>query len=258
MARIFITGSADGLGRAAAQTLIAGGHDVILHARSRQRAADLGDLAAQAAGVAVGDLASAAETREVAEQVNAIGRVDAVIHNAGIYTEPVRGSTPEGHATTLAVNSIAPYLLTALIARPQRLIYLSSGLHRGGEGSLDDLDWTKRPWNAAQAYAESKLHVAALAAVLARRWPDVVSNAVDPGWVRTRMGGAAAPVDLDTGQRTQTWLATSNDPAALVSGGYWHAMRPAEPADEVKDAAFQDALLQALEELTGVSLPHAG
>ncbi|PSJ37690.1 SDR family NAD(P)-dependent oxidoreductase [Allosphingosinicella deserti] len=258
MARIFITGSADGLGRAAAQTLIADGHDVFLHARSRQRAADLGDLGERAAGVAVGDLASAAETREIAEQVNALGPMDAIIHNAGIYTEPVRGSTPEGHATTLAVNSLAPYLLTALIARPHRLIYLSSGLHHGGEGSLDDLDWTRRRWDAAQAYAESKLHVAALAAALARRWPDVMSNAVDPGWVRTRMGGAAAPVDLDTGQRTQTWLATSNDPAALVSGGYWHAMRRAEPAGEVKDAAFQDALLQALETLTGVAIPQAG
>jgi NAD(P)-dependent dehydrogenase (short-subunit alcohol dehydrogenase family) len=113
--------------------------------------------------------------------------MDAVIHNAGVYAQQNRGSTPEGHATTLAVNCLAPYMLTALIERPGRLIYLSSGLHRGGEGSLADLDWKKRPWDRVRAYAESKLHVVALAFALARRWPQVLSNAVDPagraqGW----------------------------------------------------------------------------
>lgn len=256
MARIFITGSTDGLGRAAAETLLGSGHEIILHARSRQRASAVADLVARSAGLAIGDLASAEEMRAVADQVNAIGRMDAVIHNAGVYMEPARGATQEGHATILAVNSLAPYILTALIARPDRLVYLSSGLHRGGQGSLRDLDWMRRPWNSAQAYAESKLHVAALANALARRWPRVLSNAVDPGWVRTKMGGAAAPVDIGTGQRTQSWLASSDDPGALVSGCYWHAMRRAEPAGEVTDPAFQEALLQALADLTGVALPH--
>jgi NAD(P)-dependent dehydrogenase (short-subunit alcohol dehydrogenase family) len=222
MARVFITGSTDGLGRAAALMLIDGGHDVVVHARNPERASAVADLARNSAGVVTGDLSSAAGTRSIAEQVNAIGRMDAVIHNAGIYSERSRGSTPEGHATILAVNSLASYILTALIERPDRLIYLSSGLHRGGEGSLGDIDWTRRPWDSARAYAESKLHVAALAFALARRWPAVLSNAVDPGWVRTRMGGSSAPVDLETGQRTQTWLAVSNEPAALVSGRYWH------------------------------------
>jgi NAD(P)-dependent dehydrogenase (short-subunit alcohol dehydrogenase family) len=149
MARVFITGSSDGLGLAAARTLLDGGHHVVLHARSRNRAAVLSDLAPRARGVAIGDLTSAAETRALADQVNALGRMDAVIHNAGIYLEPARGSTPEGHARALAVNVLAPYMLTAWIDRPDRLIYLSSGMHREGGRSLDDIDWTKRKWNAS-------------------------------------------------------------------------------------------------------------
>lgn len=255
MAIVFITGSTDGLGRAAAQSLLDQGHRMVLHARSTDRAAALGGLASRSEGVVVGDLQSGAETRAIADQVNAIGRMDAVIHNAGVYTQRSRGSTPEGHAVTLAINTLAPYMLTALIERPARLVYLSSGLHRGGEGSLDDLDWARRSWDSAKAYAESKLHLVALASALARRWPRVLSNAVDPGWARTRMGGAGAPVDVETGQKTQAWLAVSDDPAALVSGRYWHHFRQQEPARQAMDPSFQEKLLDKLDEMTGVALP---
>jgi NAD(P)-dependent dehydrogenase (short-subunit alcohol dehydrogenase family) len=134
-------------------------------------------------------------------------------------------------------------------------VYLSSSLHHGAGGSLRDIDWTKRRWDSARAYAESKLYVTALAFALARRWPGVLSNAVDPGWARTRMGGPSAPVDIDTGQGTQSWLAASNEPAALVNGCYWHRMRQEQPASKTMDAAFQDRLVAQLAELTGVVLP---
>jgi NAD(P)-dependent dehydrogenase (short-subunit alcohol dehydrogenase family) len=254
MARILITGSADGLGRAAAGALLDEGHDVLLHARSAERAKVLADLAPRAAGVVVGDLSSAAGVRELARQVNDAGRMDAVIHNAGVYLEPARAATPEGHARTLAVNTLAPYLLTALISRPDRLIYLSSGMHRSGGGSLQDIDWVQRRWNAVRAYSESKLHVATLALAVARRWPEIQSHAVDPGWVPTKMGGAGAPDDLEMGHLTQTWLATSNDPAATTSGGYWYHRKRQAPAPEAVDPQFQDALLDRLAELTGVAL----
>lgn len=254
MARVFITGSADGLGRAAARALLNNGHTVLLHARSAERARDLADLASRAAGVVVGDLSSAAGVRGLAGQVNDAGRMDAIIHNAGVYLEPARAATPEGHARTLAVNTLAPYLLTALISRPDRLIYLSSGMHRSGGGPQEDIDWLQRRWNPVRAYSESKLHVATLALAVAGRWPGIQSHAVDPGWVPTKMGGAGAPDDLEMGHLTQTWLATSNDPEAMTSGGYWYHRKRQVPAPEALDPEFQDALLDRLAGLTGVAL----
>ncbi len=255
MARIFITGSTDGLGRMAAQSLIQDGHRVVLHARSQERASAVAELASRALGVVVGDLSKATETRSVADQVNALGHMDAVIHNAGIYSTEGRAATPEGHAGILAVNTLAPYILTALIERPDRLIYLSSGMHRGGVGPLRDIDWIERRWDPTRAYSESKLYVAALAFAIARRWPDVLSNAVDPGWVPTRMGGPGAPDDLEMGHQTQTWLAVSNDPAAMVSGRYWHHRQQAKSAREVSDTGFQDQIVSKLTDLTGIPLP---
>jgi NAD(P)-dependent dehydrogenase (short-subunit alcohol dehydrogenase family) len=180
--------------------------------------------------------------------------MNAVIHNAGIYRESKRGPTPDGHAKVLAVNTLAPYMLTKLIERPERLIYLSSGMHRGGEASLRDIDWVERRWDTNQAYSDSKLYITALAMAVARNWPKVVSSAVDPGWVPTRMGGPGAPDDLQQGHLTQTWLAASDDPAAKVSGGYWFHRKQQKPAATALDTKFQDDLIARLAELTGVTL----
>jgi NAD(P)-dependent dehydrogenase (short-subunit alcohol dehydrogenase family) len=202
----------------------------------------------------VGDLSCATETRSVADQVNAIGRMDAVIHNAGLYSTAGRSATPEGHASILAVNTLAPYILTALMKHPRRLVYLSSSMHRGGAGPLRDIDWVERPWDAKRAYSESKLYVAALAFAVTRRWQAILSNAVDPGWVPTKMGGPDAPDDLKEGHQTQTWLATSNEPAAKASPRYWHHRQEQIPAHEVADIQFQDQLVNRLAELTGIRL----
>lgn len=252
--RVFITGSTDGLGLAAAEHLIEHGHSVLLHARSEERAASFAPLATRALGVVIGDLSDAAGTRALADRVNRFGRMDAIIHNAGVYAQATRGKTREGHAVTFAVNVLAPYLLTALIERPARLIYMSSGMHRGGDASLHDIDWTERAWNASRAYSESKFYVTALALAVARRWPDVVSTAVDPGWVPTKMGGPSAPDSLALGRATQAWLAVSDDAAALVSGRYWHHRRNEEPAGDVRDTAFQERLIARLVEITQVTL----
>src|SRR6202044_544290 len=222
MARVFITGSSDGLGRMAAELLIEQGHGVVLHARNENRGQEAMAAVSGAEAVVIGDLTSIAQTRRVAEQVNALGAFDAVIHNAGIgYREPQRIATEDGLPHVFAVNTLAPYILTALIEKPKRLVYLSSGLHQGGDTSLKDLTWEDRPWRGQQAYSDTKLHDVLLAFAIACRWPGVLSNALEPGWVPTKMGGRGAPDDLDQGHRTQVWLAASNDVGARVSGGYF-------------------------------------
>jgi len=256
MARVFITGSSDGLGRMAAQLLIEQGHSVVLHARNPQRGREALAAVPGAESVVIGDLMSIAQTRSVAEQVNALGAFDAVIHNAAVgYQEPRRIATEDGLPHVFAVNTLAPYILTARIRKPKRLVYLSSGLHQSGDASLQDLAWEDRPWRGQQAYSDSKLHDVLLAFAMARRWPDVLSNALEPGWVATKMGGPRAPDDLDAGHRTQVWLAVSDDPAATVTGEYFYHMRlrPANPA--TRDAKLQDALLDACKRFSGVDLP---
>ncbi|GAA1765366.1 SDR family NAD(P)-dependent oxidoreductase [Pseudarthrobacter sulfonivorans] len=243
MARIFITGSTDGLGLATAQSLLDGGHHVIVHARSAGRLGALQELADRGAATVVGDLSDTAQTRDIADQVNRSGPVDAVIHNAGVLSGP----------DIFQVNVAAPYLLTVLIHRPRRLIYLSSGMHRGGHaGSFRD--GAGAGGAPRVSYSDSKLYVTALAAAVARLWPEVLSNAVDPGWVPTKMGGPGAPDDLRLGHVTQEWLATSDDPEALTSGGYWHHQRRDKAHPAALDQHLQDELLDYLARLTGERL----
>ena len=258
MARIFITGSADGLGQAAARRLVALGHDVVLHGRNGDRAKDALRAVPGARTALEGDLASIEQTRELAAQANAAGPFEAVIHNAGVYRPGgPRTATVDGLDETFAVNALAPYLLTALIERPQRLIYLTSGLHQGGDSNLRDLQSRQRRWNGSQAYANSKLFDVVLAFAVARLWPQVHSNAVDPGWMPTKMTGRFAPGDLEQGAATQVWLAVSEEPAAHVSGRYFYRKRPQRPHAAASDVTVQDAFLAACEELTGVRLPSA-
>jgi NAD(P)-dependent dehydrogenase (short-subunit alcohol dehydrogenase family) len=256
MARVLITGSSDGLGRMAAELLIEQGHGVVLHARNPQRGEEAFDAVPGAEAVVIGDLASIAQTRRVAEQVNGLGLFDAVIHNAAIgYREPRRVATEDGLPQVFAVNTLAPYILTALIEKPKRLVYLSSGLHRNGDASLKDLAWEHRPWRGQQAYSDTKLHDVLLAFEVARSWPGVLSNALEPGWVPTKMGGSGAPDDLDQGHRTQVWLAVSDDPAATVTGGYFYHMRPRAPNPAARDVERQEELLDACKRFSGIDLP---
>lgn len=240
MALVLVTGASTGLGLATTAELVDSGHDVVLHARNPSRL-DGQEIADRARGVVLGDLAHPKEARHVADQANEFGRFDAVVHNAG---------TMDG-ADAVAVNVLAPYLLTASMPLHGRAVFLSSSMHLSGRPDVG-------PVLAGHggSYSDSKLLVTAVALALASRYPRMLSHAVDPGWVPTRMGGPSATDDLDQGHRTQTWLATAPeteiDPR---TGGYWHHRRPRRPHSAAMDAGFQQQLLDALATITGLNLP---
>jgi len=254
MARVLITGSSEGLGLMAGQLLIADGHEVVLHARNPGRAADTRAGAPGAAEVLVGDFGELAGVRAVAEQAERSGRFDAVIHNAGVYNRGERRESAEGHELHFAVNVLAAYLLVATMRRPDRLVFLSSGMHRSGTPDLDDVDWTRRRWSGSQAYSDSKLFDVVLSNAVARRWPEVRSNAVEPGWVATRMGGPGASDDLAAAPVTQAWLAVSADTDAAVSGGYWFHQRRVDAHPATASTDLQDDLVDLCASLTGAVL----
>ena len=243
MATIFITGSADGLGQLAAKALIAQGHKVVLHARNEKRGQEALDSVPGAESVVTADLASIDQTKQLASKVNALGKFDAVIHNAGLY----QASAEE----IFAVNTLAPYILTCLIQRPERLVYLSSGMHLQGRAKLESIKT-----NISRiTYSDSKLHVLMFSMAVARKWPEVYANAVDPGWVPTKMGGQGAPDDLQKGYETQVWLAVSDDEKAKVSARYFHHQEESRHNPEADDVQLQERFLSLCKEITGTSFP---
>lgn len=254
MATVLVTGSADGIGRQTAADLIAGGHRVVWHARNAQRADEAQQFLPGAHGVVVGDLASLAETRSLAQAANELGPYDAVIHNAGVGGSDERSVTVDGFERIFGVNVLAPYLLTALMPTPARLVYLTSGLESQGEVHFDDLQFERRPWNGMQAYSDSKLWDVVLAFAVARLRPATLSNAVDPGWIKTRMGGAGAQDELPLGAETSVWLATSDEAAATVTGRYFHRRQERRPHQAADDVEVQDRFLATAADLTGVKL----
>lgn len=255
---VFITGSSDGIGRETARQLVAAGHRVVLHARDTDRARHATAAVPGAAGVVTGDLASLAQTRALAEAATAQGPYDVVIHNAGVGGgAPRRVTTEDGLERIFTINVLAPYLLTVRMPAPARLIYLTSGLESAGRVDFDDLQYERRPWDGMQAYSDSKLCDVILAFAVARLWPSTRSNAVDPGWIKTKLGGPHATDDLPEGAETQVWLATSDEPAATVTGRYFKRRQELRANPAAYDVSTQDRLLAACAALTGEAFPRA-
>ncbi|KAF2639466.1 NAD(P)-binding protein [Massarina eburnea CBS 473.64] len=257
MARILVTGSANGLGAIVAKRLVANGHSVVLHARNAQRAQDATSACPGAETVVTGDLSSISETKHLAEEVNKLGALDCIIHNAGLFRGGYR-ETSDGIPALAAVNTLAPYILTCLVDRPKRLVFLSSEMHRSGDASMEDILWTQRGerrWSDTTAYCNSKLHNVLFAKAFARQWPDVKSNALDPGWVATKMGGSGAPGSIEAAVQSYVLLAEGTEPAAQKSGKY---IRPGKKEDRPKagadDEKIQDRLLAICAEFTGLKL----
>ncbi|HEV7376025.1 MAG TPA: SDR family NAD(P)-dependent oxidoreductase, partial [Pyrinomonadaceae bacterium] len=219
------------------------GHRVVLHARNEKRGQEALDKVPGAESVVTADLGSIDETKQLASKVNGLGTFDAVIHNAGVYY----ASAEE----IFTVNTLAPYVLTCLIQRPKRLIYLSSDMHLQGRAKLENF---KTDINRI-TYSDSKLHVLMLCKAVARKWPQVFANVLNPGWVPTKMGGQGAPDDLHKGYETQVWLAVSNNEKAKVSGHFFYHQKETDYNPEADDVLLQEKFLDLCKEITGISFP---
>lgn len=257
MARILITGSSDGLGSIVAQKLISRGHKVVLHARNDKRAQDATAAAPGAEGVVTGDLSDISSTKSMAKQINDMGSFDCIIHNAGLYQGGFR-KTGDGIPALAAVNTLAPYILTALVNKPKRLVFLSSEMHHSGSSDVSDPLWAERgesEFSDTIAYCTSKLHNVLFAKAIARRWPDVQSNALDPGWIATKMGGSGATGSADAAVETYVMLAEGEEEDAKKTGQYFRpGKRVGTPQKDTDDEKLQDGLLKVCGEFSGVAL----
>ncbi|KAH9893871.1 NAD(P)-binding protein [Xylariomycetidae sp. FL2044] len=259
MARIFITGSADGLGLRSAQALAKRGHEVYLHARSARRAEDARAACPDARDVLVADLSSTEETRRLAGELSRRGPWDAIVHNAGLMRGVAGLRGKEGLPALFAVNTLAPYLLTCLVdPPPRRYVFVSSGMHRGGDASLRDLP--------GASYSDSKLHDVMLAFWFGKRLAarggggggdttTTTCNALDPGWVPTKMGGSGAPDDIGKAVDTYVMPAEGSGAAEGVSGKYWYQCRESTPSGAASDEGKQRLLVESLEKISGVKAP---
>ncbi|GGM30330.1 SDR family NAD(P)-dependent oxidoreductase [Dactylosporangium sucinum] len=242
MSLVLVTGSSDGIGAEIAAELTRRGHHVVRHGRHRP------DLHGE---FVVGDFASLASTRAMALS---LPELDVVIHNAGWAPRGDRRPvTADGIEETFQVNVVAPYLLTALAPPSARLVFVSSDAIARAKLDVDDLQLSQS-WTAGAAYANAKLALTALAFAVARRRPDLRCNAVHPGWIRTKMSDYSAPFGVARGAETPVWLATSFQPAAVVTGAFFHDRREVRLNPQADDRSVQSAVLAHCAALTGVDL----
>ncbi|KAK2766850.1 hypothetical protein FQN54_006164 [Arachnomyces sp. PD_36] len=256
MSRIFITGSSDGIGLAAAKLLAEKGHSVVLHARNPDRAASTQAAVPKAEAVLIGDLSSISETKKLADQANNIQKkkpFDTIIHNAGIGygSTSSREITADKISAVFAVNTLAPYILTCLMGKPAaRLLYMSSDSQYGGDETLRNV-------TQSHSYSDSKLHDVMLANAFARRWGDDVQVvSMHPGWVRTKMGGSMAPGGMDTPAKALAeWAVGKGELAKLKSGAFFTPSGEDSAHPGAANVGKQEELLNICEEVSGVSVP---
>jgi NAD(P)-dependent dehydrogenase (short-subunit alcohol dehydrogenase family) len=251
MSRIFITGSSDGIGLSTAKLLNSRGHTVILHARNADRAAST-QKAIPGATVLIADLRSIAETKKLGAEANRHGPYDSIIHNAGIGfgATSSREITADKISAVFAVNTLAPYILSCVMDRPKRLLFMSSDSHYGGDNSLKGI-------TTSHSYGDSKLHDMMLANAFARRWGGVQVLSMHPGWVRTKMGGSMAPGGIEAPTKCLAeWAVGEGRFSEIDSGSFFSPdgiERPDEAAGNLKK---QDELLKVCEEVSGVAVPE--
>lgn len=254
MVRVFITGSTDGIGQAAAKLLAEQGHQVVLHARNADRAASAKAAIPNAHSVLVGNLSSIEETKKLAKEATSAGPYDVIVHNAGIGygSTASREITSDKISAVFAVNTLAPYILTSLMDKPtSRLLFMSSDSHYGGDETLK---------NATQShsYGNTKLHDTMLAKAFARRWTDIQVLSMHPGWVKTKMGGSSAPITLsEPAKALASWVAGEGSLVKATSGAFVTTSGEAKPHPGADNVSKQEELLDICKQVSGVSVPEA-
>lgn len=252
MPRVFITGSSDGIGLAAAKLLADQGHSVVLHARNADRAASTRKAIPNAEDILVGDLRSITETKKLAEQANSSGPFNTIIHNAGIGYGATSSSetTSDNISAVFAVNTLAPYILTCLMDKPSdRLLYMSSDSHLGGDGSL-------RGAARSHSYGDSKLHDLMLAKAFGRRWGGIQVVSMHPGWVRTKMGGSMAPGSMDEPARALAdWAVGKGRLTEFKNGTIFTCSGKFSEHPGAGNVEKQEELLGICKEVSGVAIP---
>ena len=256
-----VTGATDGIGLATAIALASRGLRVIVHGRDARRVdAAVGEIRrATGDGVppasrVLADLSDMSQVRQLAETVKGDeSRLDVLLHNAGVYHQR-RVVTDDGFEATLAVNHLAPFLLTAELAplleasAPARVVVVASMTHRGATLDLRDLQMARR-YDAYEAYARSKLANVLFARALARRLDParVTANALHPGVIGTKLlraGFGGGGRTREEGARTSVYVAT--EPAlAGVTGRYFDDEREASVGPSARDDALGEALWDA-------------
>jgi NAD(P)-dependent dehydrogenase (short-subunit alcohol dehydrogenase family) len=227
MATALITGAGRGIGLEVARELAREGHDVLLGVRDPRRAPSL-----PRGRVEPLDVASRESIAALAKRLAGRGeRLDVLVNNAGVYRAPPR--------ETWDVNVRGPLLLTRalapLLAPGARVVMVSSGLgslsgqpdavaRRLRDPALTVDDVLRLSEEAPDGYGASKAALNALARLFARELPEARVNSVDPGWVRTEMGGQGAPRSVEQGAASVLWA--TRVPPDGPTGGWFRDGNP--------------------------------
>jgi NAD(P)-dependent dehydrogenase (short-subunit alcohol dehydrogenase family) len=269
---VILTGATRGIGQAAAIELAGRGAELGVVGRDAARVRATAEQARALGGGApvhehVADLERMGEVRRLAvELLEAYPRIDVLANNAGaMFTS--RHITRDGFEQTLALNHLAPFLLTNLLlerltASRARVVTTASDAHKGGLLDLDDLQSERGRFRPGRVYGTTKLCNVLFTRELQRRNPAIAANCFHPGVIRTGFGkndGALARISLtlaapflrppESGARSLVWLAL--DPVAgELRGQYVEKQRPVRPSAQAQDDRLAAELWQRSEELS--------
>ena len=275
---VLITGGTSGIGKAAATALAAMGAEVVVTGRNRERGEGAVEEIRRESGndgvsLIIADLAVQADVRRLAEEFErGHDRLDMLVNNAGLV-QSKRTETPDGIETQLAINHLAPFLLTNLLldllkaSAPSRIVTVSSDAHRWGKLDLDDLQSRKR-YRGMQVYGTTKLANILFTREQAERLEGtgVTANAMHPGGVNTNFGNnQGGPMSLlfrafkpfmrtpEQGADTLVYLASSPEVEGMT-GKYLADRKIKVASDAAYDETLRKKLWEASEELTGLKV----